>query len=226
MLRSCRGTAATQHRWPRCRSDGRRRTAAPTSPPVERCSQTIPAGRSPGLWWRPGWRAVGSTDRLADGGRRACPSGRSGPAGKRSTLSWGWRPNADAVIGSVPGARPIPRSIRPGCSASNSANCSAIARGAWLGSITPPEPIRIASVAAARCAISTLGVVLATVGMLWCSATQKRRNPRWSACRASRVVSARASADDPPARTTAKSSTESGTTPVKLWRSGRTHHGT
>ena len=45
--------------------------------------------------------------------------------------------------GSDPGARPIPRSIRPGAAASNRANCSATASGAWLGSITPPEPSRI-----------------------------------------------------------------------------------
>ena len=50
--------------------------------------------------------------------------------GKCSTLSCGWRPKADAVIGSVPGARPMPRSIRPGWSASSIANCSAIASGA------------------------------------------------------------------------------------------------
>ena len=37
----------------------------------------------------------------------------------------------------------MPRSIRPGAAASSSANCSATASGAWLGSITPPEPSRI-----------------------------------------------------------------------------------
>ena len=54
------------------------------------------------------------------------------------------------------------------------ANCSATTSGAWLGSITPPEPTLIVDVDAARWAISTGGDVLATVGMLWCSATQKR----------------------------------------------------
>jgi hypothetical protein len=44
-----------------------------------------------------------------------------------------------------------------------------------LGSITPPEPTMIRSVTAARCAMSTGGFVLATAGMLWCSATQIRR---------------------------------------------------
>src|SRR5690606_10654329 len=48
--------------------------------------------------------------------------------------------------------------------------------------------------------------------MLWCSATQNRRNPSRSACWASWVVSASASADEPPSRTTDKSSTESGIT--------------
>ena len=47
------------------------------------------------------------------------------------------------------------------------------ARGS--GSITPPEPMRIDDVDAPRWAISTGGDVLATVAMLWCSATQKRQ---------------------------------------------------
>ena len=34
------------------------------------------------------------------------------------------------VTGSEPGARPMPRSMRPGCAASSSANCSATASGA------------------------------------------------------------------------------------------------
>ena len=67
------------------------------------------------------------------------------------------RRSASAVSWSVPGARPMPRSIRPGCSASSVPNCSATTSGAWLGSITPPEPTRIVEVAAARCAISTAG---------------------------------------------------------------------
>ena len=60
-------------------------------------------------------------------------------------------------------------------------------------------------------AISTLGVVLATVGMLWCSATQNRTNPSRSAACAKRVVSAKASAEEWPAPTTAKSSTDNAT---------------
>jgi hypothetical protein len=43
----------------------------------------------------------------------------------------------------------MPRSIRPGYIASSVPNCSATVSGAWLGSMTPPEPTRIADVAAA-----------------------------------------------------------------------------
>jgi len=81
---------------------------------------------------------------------------------------------ATAVIPSVPGARPRPRSIRPGWSASSMPNCSATTSDEWFGSITPPEPSRIVLVPAARWAISTAGEELAMPGMLWCSATQKR----------------------------------------------------
>ncbi len=64
--------------------------------------------------------------------------------------------------------------MRPGWSASSMPNCSATTSEAWLGSITPPAPIRIVFVDAARCAMSTGGEELAMPGMLWCSATQKR----------------------------------------------------
>ena len=46
----------------------------------------------------------------------------------------------------------------------------------------------------AMCAISVSGAVEATDGMLWCSATQKRRKPSSSARRASAVVPASACA--------------------------------
>ncbi len=82
---------------------------------------------------------------------------------------------------SVPGARPMPRSIRPGYIASSVPNCSATVSGAWFGSITPPEPTRIADVAAASCPARTAGAVLAMPGMPWCSATQYRRKPHRSA---------------------------------------------
>ena len=96
-------------------------------------------------------------------GKRATASSAAGAEPPRRTYR---------VSGSVPGARPIPRSMRPGYAASSSANCSATTRGSWLGSITPPEPTRIRSVAAASIAIITGGLVAATAGMLWCSATQ------------------------------------------------------
>ena len=76
------------------------------------------------------------------------------------------------TTGSLPGARPMPRSMRPGAYASSSANCSATISGEWFGSITPPEPTRIRGVCAAISAISTGGFVDPTDGMLWCSATQ------------------------------------------------------
>lgn len=46
--------------------------------------------------------------------------------------------------------------------------------GAWLGSMTPPDPSRMREVCAARWARITAGEELATPGMEWCSATQWR----------------------------------------------------
>ena len=69
----------------------------------------------------------------------------------------------------------MPRSTRPGAIASSAANCSATMRGAWFGSMTPPDPTRMRSVTPIAAAISTAGVVDATAGMLWCSANQYRR---------------------------------------------------
>jgi hypothetical protein len=91
----------------------------------------------------------------------------------KSSASWTGRSSAEgsadrrsacAVIWSVPGARPTPRSIRPGWSASSIPNCSATTSGWWFGSITPPEPTRIVVVTLARCAISTAGAELAMPG--------------------------------------------------------------
>lgn len=45
-------------------------------------------------------------------------------------------------------------------------------QGAWLGSMTPPEPSRMRPVWAARWARITAGEEEATPGMEWCSATQ------------------------------------------------------
>jgi hypothetical protein len=49
---------------------------------------------------------------------------------------------------------------------------SAAISGAWFGNMTPPEPTRMRSVAAAICPIMISGVELAIDGRLWCSATQ------------------------------------------------------
>lgn len=76
------------------------------------------------------------------------------------------------MTGSLPGARPSPRSMRPGAAASSTANCSATTKGAWFGSITPPEPRRMRRVRPASTPSSTGGFVEATDGMLWCSASQ------------------------------------------------------
>ncbi len=88
------------------------------------------------------------------------PSPRTSPSrpmrssrsrGKSSAPSSpGDRRKAMAVSWLVPGARPRPRSMRPGCSASSAATCSATTSGAWLGSMIPPEPMRIRLVRAAR----------------------------------------------------------------------------
>ena len=57
-------------------------------------------------------------------------------------------------------------------SASSIPNCSATTSEAWLGSMTPPDPILIVLVWAAIVASRTGGELLAMPGMLWCSATQ------------------------------------------------------
>ena len=54
-------------------------------------------------------------------------------------------------------------------------NCSAITSGAWFGSMMPPEPTRMVEVPPATWPITTAVAALAMPGMLWCSASQKRR---------------------------------------------------
>ena len=95
------------------------------------------------------------------------PSRSMSWSGKSSADSpSGERRSAAAVAWSVPGARPMPRSMRPGWSASSMPNCSATTSETWLGSITPPEPTRMTLVASAMWPISTGGAELAMPGML------------------------------------------------------------
>jgi hypothetical protein len=56
--------------------------------------------------------------------------------------------------------------MRPGKSASSTLKRSATMSGAWLGSMTPPEPTRMRSVAAAICPIMMSGAELAIEGRL------------------------------------------------------------
>src|SRR5215472_14835777 len=152
----------------------------------------------------------------------ACTVARGWPVGhcpvKKPSRSVSWRGNssgprcrsAAAVAWAVPSARPMPRSMRPGWSASSMPNCSATTSDGWFGSITPPEPTRMVVVAVAMCPISTGGDELAMPGMPWCSATQNRVKPSCSARAASSVVARSAWPAVPPSGMGARSSTESG----------------
>ena len=86
--------------------------------------------------------------------------------GKLSAAASRLRLSARAVAMSVPGARPSPRSIRPGKSVASVPNASATISGAWFGSMIPPAPTRIVCVAAATCPIKTAVAALAMPGML------------------------------------------------------------
>jgi hypothetical protein len=95
----------------------------------------------------------------------------------RSATSWArngavLRRSSSTTWRGPPGARPNPRSIRPGCSAASVPNCSATTSGGWFGSNTPPAPTRSLRVAFARWPTSTAGALLATPRMPWCSGTQ------------------------------------------------------
>ena len=72
----------------------------------------------------------------------------------------------------------MPRSIRPGWSASSTLNVSATFRAEWFGSMMPPDPTRIRSVCVAMWAIITSGLELAIPAVLWCSASQYARVPQ------------------------------------------------
>jgi len=126
------------------------------------------------------------------------PAGKSGP-----------RRNASSVCWSVPGARPRPRSIRPGNSVANVPNCSAITNGAWFGNMIPPAPTRIVLVPPATWPMHTAVAALAMPARLWCSASQKRSKPAASACCARSRALAKASAGVKPSPMLARSSTES-----------------
>src|SRR5690606_10071740 len=115
------------------------------------------------------------------------------------------------VFWSLPGARPSPRSMRPGWRVSRVPYCSAMVSGAWLGSMTPPAPSRMRLVCAATWAMSTLVADEAMVGMLWCSAYQIRRYPHSSACWARVTLASRLSPAVSPVPMCARSRMESGT---------------
>jgi hypothetical protein len=51
-------------------------------------------------------------------------------------------------------------------------NCSAMISGAWLGSMTPPAPMRMVDVPAPTKARATEVAALAMPCILWCSAIQ------------------------------------------------------
>ncbi len=74
--------------------------------------------------------------------------------------------------------------MRPGWSEARVPNCSAMTRGEWFGSMTPPAPSRMVDVWAATWAMSTAGADDAIVFELWCSAYQTLAYPRRSAARA------------------------------------------
>ena len=121
------------------------------------------------------------------------------------------RRKARIVARSLPGARPSPRSMRPGCSVSSVPNCSAMVSGEWFGSITPPDPSRIVCVFAATWAISTLVADDAMDDMLWCSAYQTLQYPLASASCASLTLPSRLSRVVSPRPMNARSRMDIGT---------------
>ena len=97
------------------------------------------------------------------------------PAGNASALPSRSRRSARAVAWSVPGARPRPRSMRPGNSDSSVPNCSAITQRR----VVRQHDAAGADADASRCRrprdrSRTEVAALAMPGMLWCSASQKR----------------------------------------------------
>ena len=120
---------------------------SPSSPASWALNPLEPSSQMAGMSPRPGVAVIGRRRPSAlNSAIRSASSCGNASAESPSMV----RRNASAVYWSVPGARPMPRSIRPGWMASRVPNCSATTNGAWLGSITPPEPTRIVEVAAAR----------------------------------------------------------------------------
>ena len=89
-------------------------------------------------------RSHGASDGIGTIPANGCDAGNSPRSNANSSASWRLtsasspRRSAAAVTGSVPGARPSPRSIRPGWSASSVRNTSTTWSGAWLGTMIPP----------------------------------------------------------------------------------------
>ena len=100
---------------------------------------------------------------------------------------------------SVPGARPRPRSIRPGCSVARVPNCSAMTSGEWFGSMTPPEPSRMVEVLAATCAMSTAVADDAIVADVVVLGVPDAGEAEWLRTRASRTLPSRLSRTVSPA---------------------------
>ena len=128
-----------------------------------------------------GWVSTTGVARTAPKG---CPSGHwsvrnamssAACCGKSSAVRASReRRRAKAVSWSVPGARPSPRSMRPGWSISRVLNHSATFRGEWLGSMIPAAPTRIPVVAPAMWAMRISGELLPRPTKLWCSEIQNR----------------------------------------------------
>ncbi len=116
---------------------------------------------------------------------------------KKSSASGALRERRNCHGGQLtpsPGARPMPKSMRLGCSASSRRYDSATLSDEWLGSITPASAEAYATRHLGHVSDHDFGVVVAIPGMLWCSAYQRRRKPRRSTVRASSTAPLRAAA--------------------------------
>ena len=128
-----------RQRVPRAEVVGERERQAEQAGQLRRCSRSSRAARRRG--WSP---SPGRRGDVLDAARRRSRCSSPSWSGKSSPPAPSSRGAAPRPCSrSVPGARPRPRSMRPGCSASSVPNCSAITSGAWFGSITPPEPTRM-----------------------------------------------------------------------------------